>query len=424
MAGGKNEQRPTSGGLGRRVDGTQLRVPPERSDDVTIAADRGRLMTGMQAPMRAARLAVCACVAAGMFVAMPLRAQSVDPGLITAITLDASQQQRVREFAAPLAAGLKSNDQKQIQAARAAILEPMGNAAVSVQFRQEMSRALFDTLRDVLSAEAGNDQASSIGAINATIIAGELATESTSGLLTDTLKSRKADLRYQAAMGIRRTFEAMQTTAPAVGAQRAQSLVQAIDLRIKEETDPLVLDALIRAGLAAAELTNEQFRDVRSRGIEVVAGGAAVQLKRREANPLDAASADALIRAGTGVRDALANRISGAAVNELAVKSVAELGGHLIAHSAKVVQAQGLRDDAELRERYAQISQLGETLVMTSAQSFNNATVEGKQLGQTLRQATTQGDAKFALDAREIAGPDGYLTRAPFNFARDAFFQR
>lgn len=65
-------------------------------------------------------------------------------------------------------------------------------------------------------------QASPIGAINSTIVAGELATEQASTLLTEVLKSKKADLRYQAAMGIRRTFEAMQTTVPAVGEDRAR----------------------------------------------------------------------------------------------------------------------------------------------------------------------------------------------------------
>ncbi len=389
---------------------------------MTIAADRRCRMTGTHKPLRGLAARLVACVAAGVLLNAPVRAQTLDPVLVSAITLDTTQQQQVRDFAGPLAAGLKSNDQKQIQSARAAILEPMGNAGVSVQFRQEMTRALFDTLRDVVSSDAaGPGQASSIGAINSTIVAGELATEQASMLLTDAIKSKKADLRYQASMGIRRTFEAMQTTAPAVGPQRAQDLVRAIESRIKEEGDPLVLDALIRAGLAAAELTSEQFRDVRSRGIEVVALGASSQLKRRQVNPLDAAAADAMIRAGTGVRDALVNRAPGAAVNELAAKSVAELGGHLIAHAAKVVEARKLDEDPELRERYAQISQLGETLVLTSAQAMNNAQVAGKGLGPTLRQATTQTDAKFALDARELTES---LTRAPFNLPRDAFFQK
>lgn len=372
-------------------------------------------------PMRGLGARVLGCVA-GVLMCGSVDAQTLDPVLVTAITLDTAQQQQVRDFAGPLAAGLKSNDQKQIQSARAAILEPMGNAGVSVQFRQEMTRALADTLRDVISADANSQgQASSIGAINATIIAGELATEGASTLLSDAIKSKKADLRYQGAMGVRRTFEAMQATAPAVGKDRAQSMVGDLDRRIKEEADPLVLDALIRAGLAAAELTNEQFREVRSRGIEVVALGASTQLKRRQAQPLDAAAADAMIRAGTGVRDALVNRAPGAAVNELAAKSVAELGGHLIAHAAKVVEARKLADDPELRERYAQISQLGETLVLTSAQAMNNAQVPGKGLGPTLRQATTQADAKFALDARELTES---LTRAPFNLPQNAFFQK
>lgn len=392
---------------------------------MTIAADRPKTGTHSMQTTRArlARGLVCACVAACVFVTAPALAQTqIDPVLVTAITLNPEQQQRVRDFAGPLADGLKSNDQKQIQAARAAILEPMGNAGVSVQFRQEMTRALLDTLRQVLSDEAqGPGQASSIGAINVTIISGELATEQASVLLTDAIKSKRADLRYQAAMGIRRTFEAMQTTAPAVGPQRAQDLIREIDRRIKEEADPLVLDALVRAGLAAADLTNDQFRDVRSQGIEVVALGAAAQLKRRQAEPLDAASADAMIRAGTGVRDALANRAPGAAVNQLAAKSVAELGGHMIAHAAKVVQAQKLNGDADLRERYAQVSQLGETLVLTSAQAMDNAQVPGKGLGPTLRQATKQADAKFGLDARELTDS---LTRAPFNLPANSFFQQ
>lgn len=103
---------------------TQLRAPLERSDDVTIAADRR--MTGTPEPLRGsreprmtrlvARRALVAGVLAWLLGRRGRSPGALDPVLITAITLDTAQQQQVRDFAGPLGDGLKSNDQKQIQA--------------------------------------------------------------------------------------------------------------------------------------------------------------------------------------------------------------------------------------------------------------------------------------------------------------------
>ena len=383
---------------------------------------------------RSLRLAACGLASIAWLAFVPVtNAQALAPELITTVSLDASQKAQVKAFIDPFVAQLASGEQKKIQAARSVILDPLGKQGVSVSFRLELSNQLVPTLTKLLTDDAKNAAgASSISAINAIILAGELSTEQASTLITSSIGSPKADLRYQAAMALRRTLETIKAQAPAMSAGRALDLVRAIEDRIKAEKDPLVIDALVRAGLAAGEIRVDGFAQVRTKGLEVVSGGIGSQLKERKADPLPESHAEAIIRAGSGVRDAITGAAQGTRVDVLIAKAAADLGGQLIAHATRVVQAQHLSrvsDSGEsanvLRERYAQIAQLGETLVLVSGKTLNESSqLQGKNLGTTLRANTTQSDANFALDARTLVGPEGVLSKAPFDFEKNRFLDK
>lgn len=120
------------------------------------------------------------------------------------------------------------------------------------------------------------------------------------------------------------------------------------------------------------------------------------------AEPLDATAADVMIRAGTGVRDVLVNRATGVAVNELAAKSVAELGGHLIPRTRpRWSRCASWRTTRNFVSGMPRSRSLVRRWCRPSVQAMNKRReATGKGLGPTLRQATTQTDAKFALDGR------------------------
>jgi hypothetical protein len=357
-------------------------------------------------------------------------AQGLPAEVVSALSLSAEQRAQVEAFAAPLRDALSSGEARRVVDARAAALETLASPSVSVAYRLELSRVLMPALTSLMQTP-GAQGADALGSINAVILAGELATEQSTSLVTQALAlNDRADMRYQAAMALRRTFEAAQRSAPALQPQRAADLVRAIDDRMKVERDPLVKDALIRAGLAAGELRVEGFRDASFRAIEVVARGASGALRERGATPLDDATGDAMIRAAGGVRDALTAAGQGVRIPESVGRAAAELGGDLIAHSVRAVEAQHLapqavESDPARRERYAQAAQLGETLVLLSGSALSpGSQVAAKNLGQSLRTATVASDATFALDARAMVGPDGALSKPPFGFERARFLPR
>ena len=336
--------------------------------------------------------------------------------VVTTIVLNDSQKQAIADFTTAHIARLSAQEPQTVAKARAAIIEPLGNARVSAATRLEMSRVLADRVGQLASDPR------EIVAINAIVIAGELATAPATQVLVSALNDQRPAVRYQAAYGLGRTFESIRTSAAAIRADRVVSLLDTLQSRLASETDGLVVDALVRAIIDAGRIDKQDFSQVSAAAVTSLSKGMAASIKRQGNAVAQGALIDAYIRAGSGIRDILASQ----RLPDPAVKSAAELGADLIAHAVRVVEQKALpTQDPGVRARYARLAAVGETVVLFVGNRLDPTLgFSSRQIGEKLQQGTTGGDAAFAIDARGIGGANGLGTKPPFSFPGNRFLER
>ncbi len=365
-------------------------------------------------------LAGVGIVALGPLSAASAQVVALPPELITDPDLNADELAQLRAFVEEHApALLRQADREKLMAARLALVTPLANPGASAPFRISMAEVLDPTLTQMMAAKED------LLVINALVISGELATPTALSRLSGALASDKAPIRFQAAAGLRRAFLAMQGGNPAVRADQADDAITAIGNRLAREDDPIVIDGLVAAALAALNVDRH-----RAIGIAQLSQGLVASTKAAGANLRGEAFANALLRACSGVRDAL-GRPGGAAAPESA-KQAAELAGFVISHTKKLVQATRLPtkpEDADktpaVREAYAQAVGAAGQLLQLAATTLNaGARVTLPDLVGSLRAGTVQRDTQFALDAETVIGGgvgNAIMTRPPFEFPPNHF---
>ncbi len=336
--------------------------------------------------------------------------------VVTTIVLNDTQKRAIADFAAAHTPNLSAQEPQTVAKARAALVEPLGNARVSAATRLEMSRVLVDPVGRLVSDQR------EIVAINAVIIAGELATEPATQVLVAALNDQRPTVRYQSAYALGRTFESIRTSAPAIRADRALALIDALQARLAIETDGLVVDAIVRALIDAGRIDRQDFSQVPPAAVIALSKGMAASIKRQGNKVAEGGLIDAYIRAGLGLRDILAAQ----RLPDPAVRAAAELGADLIAHAVRVVEQKALpNQDPAVRSRYARVAAVGETVVLFVGTRLDpTLTFASRQIGDKLQQGTTGGDAAFAVDARGIVGSNGLVTKPPFSFPGNRFLER
>ncbi len=345
---------------------------------------------------------------------------ALPPELVSDPDLSAEELAQVRAFIEEHApALLRSADREKLMAARLALVTPLANPAASAPFRIGMAAALDPTLTQMMDAKED------LLVINALVISGELATPTALSRLTAALSSDNAPIRFQAAAGLRRAFSAMQSGTPAVRADQADDAITAIGNRLAREEDPIVIDGLVAASLAAIGIDRH-----RTIAITQLSTGLIANTRAAGNNLRGEAYANALLRASSGVRDALGK--PGGAAAPAAAKQAAELAGSIIAHARLVVQASKLpvipagdNKIPAVREAYAQAIGAAGQLLQLAATTLNaNARVALPDLVASLRAGTVQRDTQFTLDAETIIGGGAgvpAMARPPFDFPANHF---
>ena len=338
--------------------------------------------------------------------------QCIPAEVVQRISVTADDEKTIADCVAAHSANLASTKPEQVRADRVALQEPLANKDASASFRVKYAKALLP----VIAPLAGNSN--DIVACNALILAGDLATDGAADLVKQHAGATASAVRYQAAYAARRSFETVVNGNPALTSAKAAELLTVIETRLSSETDPLVIDALLRAGLEAAkvnDLRNQAITTV-SRGVQkLVAGGAG---KDGLSQPV----MESCLAACTGVRTIIA--LPNVIVAREAAMAAAGLGGDLV--SAAVVQVTrkkiALDKGDSTREVYAQAALAGETLVLLVGKKLDPAfQATAKEAGKSLREGTVDGDAKFLLGSQDIVGPKGVLLQKPFEFSATRF---
>ena len=363
------------------------------------------------------------CAAALVYAAMPSAAYGQLDALGAEVRrspqLDASQGEAITKYVKDHSANLGSDNPQMIRRDRTSLLEPLADEQASPAFRLKFSEALAPTLTTL----SGN--ASEIVVINSLVLAGELATAQGVELLTKALASTKPAVRYQAAFGFRRTFEAMERmTTPTMRADQAESAIKIVTGQISKESDALVVDGLVYASVEASR--NAQLRNAAITNLAAAIGERVKQLSGKVAPDQ---LTQAFLRAIAGARDVLSTVQPGQLSPET-MKAASGMAGHLIAYCVRAVESKSLpmadkgTSEVLTRETHAQLATTAENVILLALTQQGSKAPEARKIGDRLKSGSTSGDAGFSADARAIVGSDGLLTKAPFSFPADTFLSK
>lgn len=358
------------------------------------------------------------CIAATAAVALPAAAlaqtEELGSDLRRAPQLTSAQVDSVVKFVNDHSTNLSSDNPQKIKRDRTALLEPLADAQASPAFRLRFSEAIAGQLGTLASSE------NEIVVINSMVIAGDLATAQGVELLTKGLTSAKPAVRYQAAFGFRRTFEALTSmSTPTMRPDQAESAIRAVSEAIGKESDGLVVDGLVFASVEAtksAALRNAALTHLNT---------AVSSRSRSLASKADSEQiSQAFLRAAAGARDALAAAQQGQ-VSPEALKASAEMAGNLIAYCVRAIESKSLplREKAA-RELHSQLATTCENVLLLSVTLHGDKAPDARHIGEKLKSGSTAGDAAFGEDARALIGNGGLLSKDPFKFKADAFLTK
>lgn len=349
-----------------------------------------------------------------------LRAQSVTlpAGITSTIQLSEADAGAIKTFVDASTPDLSGSDPTKVHNAMDALRSPFSAAnirSMSISFRHRYSDALMPTLQGMITPALLADGSSDLP-VRALSVAGELGTDDAADLLVAQIDAQRADVRYQAAYGLRRTFYMVNnnTITPIMTDTKVASLIKAIGARAATETDPLVLDGLIRALDEAGKSDAARPQVVR-----VLGGAISTNFKSKHpsAQPAEAA---ALVRAALAMRGMLSDP---AAIPASDVRVGAEMAGQLAAYAAravndKVVSAGG---NQELRRALADLATASQNAVLVAYSKLNigQQAPKAAPLGDTLRTGTVANDAQFVVDVGSFV--NDVLAKAPYNFPASSF---
>jgi hypothetical protein len=354
-----------------------------------------------------------ACLCAGR---APAQGIQISPETVASPSLSSGDQAQVSRYAAEHGANLGSDDPEKRRAGRRALLAPLGNAQVSAAFRLHYARELEGVLRAV----AGNPD--DRVAVNALIVAGDLATETSTGLLVEHLRSERPALRFQAGDGLRRTFEALQSSPPAVQGATLARAVAALRDATGTERDAQVLKSLVGALLEAARVPPGVLPDAQSEAVAALSAGLGQAMRTQGHRVPEVGLCEAYHKGVRGVRDLLAQ--PGARPGEAAARHAGEMAGRLVALVVRCVRAGvwGGASEAARAELILGVAS-GETLVQLCATALGSqSSGAAPGLANLLRAMHDKpAEARFVLESERIVGDQGVLVRPPFSFPRGHF---
>lgn len=340
------------------------------------------------------------------------------------LTLDDADKKVMTDYVAAHSTNLENDDGNLIKRDKAMLVEPLQKANVSVAFRLEYSRLLVARLKLLVASNRD------LVAINSVVISGELATNEGVDLVIDGLAGASGSVRMTAAAAARRTFQsAKDAVTPAISDDAGVKLVAVLEAKLKVETDPVVTQGIVRALLAAADLSKNGFDPTRTSAIKKVCATLSGRAELAANTPLDAAWLNTLMIACGGLRDQMGGN-NAKPLSNASLKEISELAGHILAHAARVVlkgnlppmNAGGAPGQTPIRELYAQLSQLAETLVLSAGRSLQSGfTVSPRNLAGKLRADAAKSDGEFVIEVEQIVGAGGDMSKAPFEFAPGMF---
>lgn len=272
------------------------------------------------------RISAAALLAAAMAFGTPQAGAQVRTELPTSVieagTIGGGERSQIDQYIAQLSEQLMSTDAEAASRARASLAAPLAGRQPSVAFRQAYAQAVTPSMTTLLASE---DAGARIAGLR---VAGGLATGETAALIGSNLSNSDMGVRLFAAAQARRVFEVTSNAGAAVTESQANGLVDALKESVKAESDPLFVQAVIRALGTGAQIRTRELNATRARSLIALSQVGAERARGMNPSNPDADAETALVAMDLATR---AVSEVGVTVTDDAAKAAAELGGEVLA---------------------------------------------------------------------------------------------
>ncbi|MFG0285448.1 MAG: hypothetical protein ACF8R7_13610 [Phycisphaerales bacterium JB039] len=335
------------------------------------------------------------------------------------VQLDTSISQQVsppmddiQRWAAENVRNLASDDPVLVQRSKQALARPLRDAATTVGFRVRASEAIVPALRALIASRP--DQAEV--AVNAAIVASDLASDGGLALLRDLRADPRLAVRYRATKGFGNAMLLALQSEPAFDATAAMQVARDLGAGLSAETDPQVLVAYVTALEDTSKV--DRFRGLRDLALQELAEGISARLDRLNGAPADLTELDPLVR-GLGHFRSQLIRVGGDPVGPAARKAGVEAAGHLIAWAFRFTRANGAipEPDSDLHRVLVTGLNLAEN-IFTLVDARQGETIERLRLKDLATGGSVQ---EFTNAAGRVIGVGGILAQAPYSVAEGTY---
>ncbi|GJM18819.1 MAG: hypothetical protein DHS20C14_10320 [Phycisphaeraceae bacterium] len=308
---------------------------------------------------------------AGAFVCAPTPAfgqvETLDPKLITMVSLSGGDRERVQTFVQAQLAGLTSDDFTRVRRSRAALLAPLGQSSATASFRDAYAGALWPTVETLIESE---DAAQRLTGMR---LAGGLGTERAADRLIGLLDSDDEGIRVFAAGRLGEVLGSITPNSATLSPEGASRVIEALGKTIRQDPQTRAADAAARSLGVATEIRPGLLNDARSRAITVLSEASGERVRGAE---LDKGTIGFALRASGIVRTSVAKN---EAMSAPASKAAIGLGADVL---SRVLEGFDPQQDT-LRELEVGLVRAAESVVYFSRRRHAETTGRGGQVPET-----------------------------------------
>ena len=233
-----------------------------------------------------------------------------------------TDKQQIANFVTPRLGLIGNGETSAREKARRELLVPLRRPGVSVAFRRAFREASIESLTTLA---ASTDDAV---AINALLVLGEIADDSSRQVVQQYTGDDRVAVRYASIAAMTATFRSIDVASPAIDPTRVSDMVRHLADRLSAEPDASVADAIARALLVAAGTRRDGFAVSAARATAALGAGVGARLRAADDNDRQVA-----LMTAVRVAESYSNTMAAAGqVTPEAARAGAGFAGEVLGH--------------------------------------------------------------------------------------------
>lgn len=318
-------------------------------------------------------------------------------------SLDAADEQAIRQFVAAQVPGLTSPDAAEGSKSRDALLNPLACTGITFAFRSKYADVLTPALVPVAAAKEERH------AVNALIVLGRLRTTLSADALAGSLKSDNPVLRFAAASGYRDLLSQIAKDSFGFPEGAIDRILDGLASSLKNEKNPDAADMMVVA-LGDATKASPALRG-RAMLRLTDAMGQRLSNLRKDAS-VDREWSRTLLRSLDLARQSMLEQGGAGSIDKEFAKRAGLFSGQVFAFARERLAMKLSSEDADLSKAIAAAEGLG----VIAHQAAAAQRIGEKGLQKAFDASFAAGDSREFSDAiQSWIGADGILLKAPYN---------